>query len=89
MAASLSHYAVMSLLVWALTGSLLFMLLQALGVVETVSLSRAARGKPITAPQMIVAMGIAIALWPRIAKHLWVHRKATGKMLAKILGVRP
>jgi hypothetical protein len=86
--AAVFHWAILILLLWLLIGSLLFMLLQGLGVVESVSLSRAARGRPITSAQMVLAMAMAIVVWPRIGRHLWVHRKATGKMLARILGVR-
>jgi hypothetical protein len=89
MSSGLSHNLVMFALIWALIGSLLFFFVSALGFVEAALLTRAARGRPATRSQTVIGIGFAILLWPLTAKRLWVHRKATGKMLARILGVRP
>lgn len=88
MASGLLHNVVMFLLIWTLIGSLLFFFVSAIGIVESNALVRAARGKPATLAQTIIAIAFAILLWPRTAKRLWVHRRQTAKMLARILGVR-
>lgn len=73
------------LLIYLLIGSLLFFLISGFGVVEIVTLAREAKGRPVNGIMMTLGIGFAILFWPRTVRHLWVNRKATGKLLARNL----
>jgi len=73
---------------YLLAGTFLFFIVSSLGVVESVSLSRASQGKPVSNGVMVLGIAFAVLLWPMTAKRLCVHRRQTAKMLARILGVR-
>ena len=88
MSQNLIHTLEGAALGYLLAGTFLFFIVSSLGVVESVSLSRASQGKPVSNGVMVLGIAFAVLLWPMTAKRLWVHRRQTAKMLARILGVR-
>lgn len=83
------HAAVTLALVYLFIGSLLWVVLDGLGVMNRAYHARRESGIPPSPVQMVLAIGIGIVAWPLVSRQLLRHPRKAGKILYKrFWGVR-